>query len=338
MYCRKCGAEIGDAKYCPICGAKQEADGASQQSSFQDEAQQRASKYETAIQPSQGQSYGYDSQAFYSSQEASSGSWLVEKLLAIFRDPMFLTLTILMTVSAALGSVGFSAANGKMHLSLGILSILFVVGLWLIYGAAKKDDSSFISGLSFTSGVVKAYKIIMWVAIVALLVGAILCFIAGPTLLKSFSWGGIDWHLVDDIPSDVIDEIPDIINHDKFGYFSNFMLIGIGIALIVADVVLLIVNLCFIKKLHRFTKSLCDSVKSNVYDVKDAVPSKNWLIVSAVFGILGAVGGGASSSVTEVFGITISTGNAVLNSVSAACSAAAAIIASILIKRNFTEQ
>ncbi len=330
MYCRKCGADIGNARFCPVCGAKQEADGASGQPDFRSEAEQRASRYE----PAQS---GFD--ASFEQTGYGQAGWIGDKLRAIFRDPMFLAITILMTVSCALGSIGFSSANGRIHFSLGIIGILYVIGLWMIYASAKKDDDSFISGLSFTSGVIKAYKIVIWVVIIALLVGAVLCFIAGPTLMKTFSLGGVQFHLYDDIGSEIFDEIPDLLNHEKFGYLSNFVLLGFGIAFIIADAVLLVVNLCFIKRLHRFTKSLCDSVKTGVYEVVDAKPSKAWLIVSAVFGLLGAVSGpGASESVRQYFDLTFSSGNAIMNSIAAACTAAAAILASILIKRNFIDQ
>ena len=340
MYCRKCGAEIGDAKYCPVCGEKQTA-GAGEQGAFRDEAEERAHKYQSSALEPVPYSAGYTGPE-YASQESSDGSWIADKLRSVFRDQLFLVIAILMSVACLAGSFTINASNGTVHLSFGIITILFVIGLWLIYAQSRRDDPSFISGLSFTSGVIKAYKIVIWVVIVALLVAAILCFIAGPALMRSFSFDGIEFifggDITSELPQDVIDEIPDLINQDKFAHFSSFLFVGLGVIMIVADVVLLIMNLCYIKRLHIFTKSLCDSAKTGIYDVKNAVPSKNWLIVGAVFSIIGAVGSiGLSGSASEIAGIRISTGGSALNFVASACSAAAAIIASIMIKRHFTE-
>ena len=332
MYCRKCGADIGNAQYCPVCGAKQD-DRSAEQTGFADEAKQRSYKYESAAQSSDHFEAAYTVNDFAQSGEFG-GSTLTDRLMSAFKDPMFLAVTVLVTVEAALGSVGISAGSGKLHLSIGIFGILFAVGLWLIYGAVKSDNGSFISGLSFTSGVVKANKIVLWVVIIALLVAAVICFIAGPTLLNEFTMDDITIRLIDDLPPEAIDEIPEIINHDKFGHISNFMLIGLGIVFIITDALLLVINLCFVKKLHRFTKSLCDSVKTGTYQVTDVVPSKNWLIVTAVFGFLGAFGSvGTRGSLTDYFGITISSGNLVMSSVAAICGAVAAILASVLIRK-----
>ena len=339
MYCRKCGAEIGDAKYCPICGEKQAAAG--EQGAFRDEAEERAHKYQPSALEPVPYNAGYTGPE-YASQGSDAAGWIADKLRSVFRDQLFLVIAILMSVSCLAGSFVINASNGTVRISLGIITILFVIGLWLIYAQARRDDASFISGLSFTSGVVKAYKIVLWVVIVALFVGAVLCFVAGPALMRSFSIDGIEFliggDIMSDLPQDVIDEIPELINQDKFASFSSFLFIGLGIVMLVVDVVLLIVNLCYIKRLHVFTRSLCVSAKSGVYDVKNAVPSKNWLIVGAVFSIIGAVGSiGISGSATEIAGIRISTGGSVLGFISSACSAAAAVIASIMIKRHFVE-
>ena len=39
MYCKHCGKDVGDAAWCPYCGAKQEADNQSQQTNSTTESQ-----------------------------------------------------------------------------------------------------------------------------------------------------------------------------------------------------------------------------------------------------------------------------------------------------------
>jgi hypothetical protein len=52
-----------------------------------------------------------------------------EKLLDFFKDKLFLTICILITVSAV-----FSCANG----TFSVLSVLFTIFLWIIYSQARK--------------------------------------------------------------------------------------------------------------------------------------------------------------------------------------------------------
>ena len=99
--------------------------------------------------------------------------------------------------------------------------------------------------------------------------------------------------------------------------------------MIVAAVVVILVNIFFIRNLHKFTKSLCTSLKSDTYNIQKANTSRIWLMVSAVFSIIGFV--------SNIYLAGVKNASGVMSMASQLCSILSAILASVMIKKYFVD-
>ena len=316
MYCKNCGKDIGDARYCPYCGSVQD-----------DELQKLEERYGGAKDAS------YSAESYYG---GGLSYGVADRMREIFRDPKFLVITILVTVSAVAALFGGSISiNGRTiaHLNIAaVFPILFCIGLWLCFAEGKKQGGDLKpTGLAMISGTAKAQWIVIWVAVGLLAVFGILFMVAAPSLFSNIPddiWNILPEDLFNDIPglNDLdIFSVPGALGVATYSFrrASNVVFIGIGIAMVVAAVVLTLLNIFFYKKLHRLTKSICESVRLDRLDVACTVPVKNWLIVMAVFSFIGALG--------SVSGL------ALLSFAGSACSGVAAILASVMIKNYLTD-
>ncbi len=315
MYCAKCGAEIGNAKYCPVCGEKQ---------------------------PEPAGGVGI----FDGAQPQGQRGAVADLLTTVFRDPMYLILTILITVSCIGSSITLSRQDIStgVNISVSVFPILFAVALWMCFVSAKSSNGLSPAGLSFSSGLVKAQMIIMWIAFGIIVIGGIMTIVLGPSIadrIDFYGWGS-GTNGFPQLPPEVLEELNELgIDESRLLVISKAAIIGIGIALLFGAVIILIINVCFYRKLHMFTKSLCTSLKTDMYEVRKARASKNWLIVSAVFtllesglpGLASAIGNairtGGSSAV-----VTISVTGVIAN----VCTAVACILASVLIGKYFADE
>ena len=319
MYCSKCGAEIGDAKFCPICGTRQEGG------------------YKGAAFTQQGPAENVN--IFTERVDDGVRNRVADHLKDVFNDPMFMIIAILLTVSAAVGSISFE--SGRVHFGVGIISILMAISLWITFASAKSSSGLSPSGPSFTSGVLKASYIINWVGSVALAVGGVLLLVGSssiarllPESIKYFDFTPEEMRELQEF----FDQLPDIFRKYDIQTFARYGFIVIGIMLLIVAVVLVVVNLCFTRKMHTFAKSVCVSLKSGDYRIEKARACKNWLIVAAVFSLLG---GGLSilpfNSITRSFNLNIRFGAGAMAGLASLCTAAACVLASMLINRYFVE-
>ena len=93
----------------------------------------------------------------------ATSSFALQKLVDAFRDPLFLTLCILTTVSA---------------LRIEVFSILFAVFAWLIYSKAQQNTCD-IKSMRAVSGTIFSEYVLNWVAVGILAVVAMLLIAAG---------------------------------------------------------------------------------------------------------------------------------------------------------------
>ncbi|MBP5384900.1 MAG: zinc-ribbon domain-containing protein [Lachnospiraceae bacterium] len=136
MFCRKCGAQIGDGeKFCTSCGAPVE-DGAAAQA-----APQQAAPQQAAPAAEENYSYDYDysaaqnpygAQSAYAAQPAGSGPYAMWGLI----------LGIFAIVAGILGAILFGFIPAFIALAAGIVGIIFSI-------KARKDsgDKEGVGGL-----------------------------------------------------------------------------------------------------------------------------------------------------------------------------------------------
>lgn len=319
MRCQSCGAVIEDnSAFCTVCGARQ------------DPVLRRTEE-----------KYGSTGSA-YDSREAyySSGSAVGPVFSSVFREPLFLVITILMTVSAicALFSwVGNSTYDFEINLG-AVLPILYAVALWLIFAEFRTDKPLYKNtGLAIASGTTKAEFILMWVAVGIIAVVMVLMIVFGNLLVNY-----LPYPFIEDLP-DIFNDLPgglgvgypvangipapSIPMPTNPGYnaqaISTSMMLIIVIGGLFAIALLIVFNLCFIRKLHRFIKSLCVSLKNDYLQVECVRPVKAWLIVAAVLNFIAAVNALRFAPFAAIGTI---------------CQGLAAIFASVLIGRHFGDR
>ena len=293
MYCKNCGREIGDAKYCPLCGTEQDT---------------RLSDPENMFEP----------------DHRSGGSFVAERYRYIFRDPLFLVLVILETAACIImlcsGSIAsYSSTGGNVSVNIGadIPSILFTIALWLIFAQAKKPGPGFgTAGFTIASGVVKAIWILLWIVI-------------GIMAVALVGFAAVGGEILENLPPEIFDfdfdiDIPNALGASRTITPEMTLFIPAVIVAIIAVVliVLIVINLLYVRKLHKFAKSVCVSLKTGMLDIKCAGAVRGWMIAGFVLECL---------SILTVFSGRINA----LIVIAQICSAAATLIAAILIKRHF---
>ena len=232
---------------------------------------------------------------------------LANKVLTIFKDNLFLTLCVLLSVSCGATILG---GNG-----VPITTLLAMIFLWIVYSKARNNIVD-VKNMRCVSGVVYAeYVIINVVSILLAVVGIIL---------------GVGVGFVDAVAGEVMDAYMNSFHANIGGVpFDLTETFAVGMGWLTAGLfifvaaILLVVNLFAWKKLHGFVKSVYVAVQNGgATPIVNAKIAKAWLWV---FGIFSAVG-------------TLGSFYNPLALLSSGCSTAAYIIGAILVDKYFVEK
>lgn len=195
-------------------------------------------------------------------------------ILSALKDPLFLVLCILMSVSCI-----FSLAAG----SVPLINILITVFLWLTYAQARKDVAD-AKHLRCVSGAVYAEYVIVYVvaglmAVMGLIFAVALGSIAGnPGFLEGLVSGFVD------LDEEIMSVLP-IISSLSGGI--------IAVAFLFVAAIMVVFNIFSLRYIHRFAQSVYQSVEKNSLELVHANATKGWLIALTVFsgiGVLGSLG------------------------------------------------
>ncbi len=225
-----------------------------------------------------------------------------QTVLSALKDTLFLVLCILMSVSCGVALV----STGP-----DVLSILFTIFLWLVYGQSRNGIAD-AAHLRRVSGTVYAHYVIVNVcAILLVVLGGIigLCFSA---LVSDTAF--INEILAElDLGTDNVTLAAQLlVSASGTIFFIIFALIG---------AMMIVINLFSIRYIHRFAKSVYQSVESGKLELKHIKATYRWLIVFAVCSGLGLLGNLGSGDFMLI--------------VSSAASCAMPIVAAILVKKYF---
>jgi len=287
MKCANCGFDYSDgAVFCPNCGIKIEA--------FKDETV-----------------FEEKTENFYEQNDAEPTNENIfsfrDKVGAMLKSGLFLTLCILVSISAGFGIISKQ---------FPILEILATIFLWLVFTKAKKNQLD-VKNMRCLSGVIFAEYVIGWVWVgVFSVLGAI----------WGFAFSYIDFENIKSFLPQLINELEnkgvEVEFNDLFSQLNNpLTMIGIrflAVVFIIIAVILALLNIFSIGKIHKFTKTLyLGSAQNDEGVVKCVKGAASWLLVIGIITAISALG-------WEDYTL-ICTG----------ARAAACIVASILIKRNF---
>lgn len=216
-------------------------------------------------------------------------------ILSVLKDKLFFVLCILLTVGSAA-----SVLAGGMNL----LAVLATIFIWLVYNSGTKNIVD-AKNLRSLSGTTYAYYIIMNVTAVIVGICALITALCIPVLSAS------------ELFSELVEELSDVFGNYVFILSASSILIVI-VLLVVAGLIL-VLNLLGLKNIHKFIKSVYQSVETKIISYEKCKSAETWLMV---FGIIGAVSSLSSLGDLPTF-------------VSSASIAASEIIASLLIKKHF---
>ncbi len=204
----------------------------------------------------------------------------LKKLEAAFASPLFLATAILYSASFA---IGLSAGG------FDVISLLIVIGMWLAFAAAKGGKlSEKQTGIKMLSGCIKAQFIIMWVIIGAVVSLSVILMAVGPAFLHelgniTLSGMSIDGYINSITPG-----------HTVYDYYDAELASGIFIGVVstvmfLCVVVCTLINIFYIRNLHKLTKSVCVSFETGNVKLEKLQTVKIWMIVLAVLTGIGAL-------------------------------------------------
>lgn len=227
--------------------------------------------------------------------QAAQPNYAGQAILRALKDPLFLVVCILISATAALSVV---AGN------LPVIEILFTVFLWLVYSKSSKGIAD-AKQLRCVSGTVYANYVITYVVAVLLAVVGMILAVALKAVLS-------DPALLDSL--------------GLYTAFAALTLVPSGlvtVVFVIMAVVIVVLNYFSFRYIHRFAKSVYQSIETGKLELQHTTAAMVWLFI---FGGLSGIG--CLSSLTNV---------ELLSALISAANCGACIIAGLLIKNHLTD-
>ena len=281
MYCPNCGKELPEGTaFCSDCGAPQTV---------------KAPEPETVS----------------GTYEAPSGPVFTgfDVLKKTFSSVLFLIMSIL--VSAV-------AVCSLAQKELNIYAILGTIACWIIYANAKSAEAPLKQGgYKFAAVTTRIIYVVNWV-----LMGLLgLCAVIGGIILTAIGnveeIAGSFMEYLGKFSPDAVEEIKDAVEEfsaglevaDSGALFFLGVAIGMAVLLILAAVLLLIINLGYVRPIDKYTHALSDSFVTgtvNVYNGKAAKAFLGFGIFFAIIGIgpaISSIGGAPIDAIGSLAGL-----------------------------------
>lgn len=227
-----------------------------------------------------------------------------DAILKVLRSNLFMVICILISV----GAIMSMAAGGGVPL----IQILLAVFLWLAYSQARKGAAD-AAHLRCVSGTVYAQYVITYVAaglvaLCGLIMAAAITMIAdSPEMYNEILTG-----------MQLDPEIEAIVD----GFLTGMPGAAVMVIFLVIAILMVVFNIFSLRYIHRFAKSVYQSILGRRLALNNANVARTWLFVMGGFSALSAL-----SALAEG---TIAAG------LSGGCTAAAGILAGILVGQLLT--
>ena len=197
-------------------------------------------------------------------------------ILQALKDKLFLAICILVSATAALQLLANSGP---------VLQILLTIFLWLVYAKAQKNEFD-AKHLRCVSGTVYAAYVIDYVlAGVFAFLGVVFAIVFGAAASNS--------EIIEEFLSALSDS-PELygIMHEIVSTEELLSIAGTVflVGFMVFAVLMVVFNIFSLGRIHKLAKSVYQSGGTERSALKHVKAAKNWLIVLAVFAILGGLG------------------------------------------------
>lgn len=194
---------------------------------------------------------------------------VANKVLPALKDTMFLVICILMSVSCL---ISLSLGN------LPLINILATVFLWLTYAKSRKDIVD-TEHLRCISGTIYAEYVIAYVV-------AVLFVVVGIILAIAFSFLTQESTLMQDVLSAISE---DIVSSSILNLIASVSGIILLVAFVFLAGIIVVVNLFITRYIHRFVKSVYQSVEANALELKHTNAAKICLYIMGGFSAVSAL-------------------------------------------------
>lgn len=246
---------------------------------------------------------------------------MADRISNLLGDGLFLVICILMSVGAL---VGLLLGDG-----LPVFDILFTIFLWICFTKAKIGFIEY-THVRLVSGTIFAYYIVNFVVaglltLIGLLSGSIFSAISSSSYLMDEIANQIEFE------SDIFEGLMGVIG-------GIFLVVFILIA-----VAVILINIFGVRKIHKFVKSLYESIEFNENKIAFAKAAITWLIVLGALSLAGALFYLIPSSPTTV-GLTEALSEAgiamennsefIFSAITPACQGLCGIFTGVLINKH----
>lgn len=216
-----------------------------------------------------------------------------------FRDKLYLVICILFSCKVGCGALDIFGG----YLGVDLISVLILIGAWLIYSSAKKNQYPLQkNGFSLVYGSFKATYIILWV-VCGLLVLCALLMLLLIFLIDSLSSATAD-RIFDALQGDEMLRIQSLIHLEITEFSLQFILVLALIALVIAIPVTIVINNAFIKKLYRAANHLRNSLTSTE-PIRYIHSLRKWFIILAAFSALSIISFNLFGSLSSACSVAI---------------------------------
>jgi RNA polymerase subunit RPABC4/transcription elongation factor Spt4 len=238
------------------------------------------------------------------------------KFKIVFSDKLFLTIAVLISISVVFTFIGNFVLG-----FLNVFSILFTIACWMLFATAKSSKSTFSqAGLKLASGTALALWIVQWVY-VGLIVVITILVLSMNSIISSFTF--------------MFDRYSYYDPYDYMMYSWVMIIVIVFLIIIIAAMVLL--NIFFYMKLHKFTKSVCVSAETGIPAFQKVKAVRQWLFVLGVILAALTVLNMASIFISLQYLGVMALGTVIFAMLSGLCQAAIYIVASLWVKKYFPD-
>lgn len=236
-----------------------------------------------------------------------------------FSSAIFLVMCILISVVA-----GCSIADGGFDL----FAVLGTIACWIIYANAKSETEPLKQGgYKFASVITRIIYVVGWVA-----VGLLGFFtVASAVVLSVFGTHGEEIAaqldgVFSELPAEIVDGLSELVAEfdlggaDAAGIFWAGIFIGMAVLFVLGLVLLIVLNICYMRPIDKYTHSLSDGFVTGTVNVYNKSLANKFLGFGIFFGIV---------SLDVIFG---NLSSAPFMAIGSAAEVAFPILAYVLIK------
>lgn len=210
-----------------------------------------------------------------------------EKIRQALRGQSLAVAAIFLTASIICKVIGGFIADESAALSIEILSLLLCIALWVARGNAKHEDRFTGRGLRLASGVYYAMFIIFWIAAGLLILVGVIMLIGKEQVGNAIINGSSN--VISGLFDSVVADIPGAQELFTEQSFATALASGAAVMCFIAAAIFLIGNYLYVRKVHKFIKSLRATIASGENQIRHEKGTKIWMLIIGIAGLISSL-------------------------------------------------